>query len=408
MTMLKERDNLKSIYASAEKTILIVDDCETNRLILQEHVAELGHRAVMAENGQAGLDRVESDTPDLVLVDMLMPIMDGCQMLKRLKAHPAYKDIPVIVISAVGEMGKIAECLEQGADDYLIKPVNFVHLDARLSSSLGKKESRDREEHYRRQLEEANGTISRQNKELRRINNMINKYIRMCSHELKNHLCAVGIHTELILTRSESVDAFGERNVRRLKTIRESASLMERIVNDSLDYHKVINDRITIKAAPINVAHESAETLMAFGPLASEKNIHISTTSEPNLPAALADAARVRQVISNFITNAIKYGPYDSRVTVSIRRAGNEVRLEVADDGPGIVESERNQLFQEFPEISTSPTGNEKSNGIGLAIVKKLIDAQGGSVGASFPESGGSVFWLQLPIANPADYFTDH
>jgi putative two-component system response regulator len=136
--------------------ILIVDDEQTNRIVLDGMMVALGYQTTLAENGLSALAAVESESPDLVLLDIMMPEMDGYQVLDHLQASPATRGLPVIVISALDDVGSVARCIERGADDYLPKPFNPTVLRARVSASLEKKRLRDQEAAYREQIENYN------------------------------------------------------------------------------------------------------------------------------------------------------------------------------------------------------------------------------------------------------------
>jgi len=136
--------------------ILIVDDTEVNRNVLHDLILTLGHTPILAENGLSALARIRKHPPDLVLLDILMPEMDGYEVLNHMKDDNSLRHIPVIMISALDEMESVVRCIEKGADDYLTKPFNPTLLKARISACLEKKDLRDKEEDYRRQIEDYN------------------------------------------------------------------------------------------------------------------------------------------------------------------------------------------------------------------------------------------------------------
>ena len=134
-------------------TIMIVDDSATNRMILEEMVMELGHQSVTAVNGKDGLDKIRKKMPDVLLLDIMMPIMNGYQVLEALKADPATRELPVLVISAVDEMESVLQCIKNGAEDYLPKPLNMLLLKARIGAILARIRAREQEEILRKESE---------------------------------------------------------------------------------------------------------------------------------------------------------------------------------------------------------------------------------------------------------------
>ena len=137
-------------------TILIVDDEEPNREILEDQIGLLGHKTLTAENGLSALAQVEKHAPDLVLLDIMMPEMNGHQVLERMKSDSKTQDIPVIVVSALNDINSVVPCIQRGADDYLVKPFKSEILKARVTSSLEKKWLRDEESALRTQLQDYN------------------------------------------------------------------------------------------------------------------------------------------------------------------------------------------------------------------------------------------------------------
>lgn len=137
-------------------SILIVDDNEVNRKLLNDMTLALGHKPVLAENGLSAMAHMKKELPDLVLLDILMPEMDGYEVLERMKSDDSTRHLPVIMISAVDQMESIVRCIEKGADDYIIKPFDSTLLKARIGASLEKKQLRDREEAYRNKIEDYN------------------------------------------------------------------------------------------------------------------------------------------------------------------------------------------------------------------------------------------------------------
>ncbi len=146
----------KTSQESGQNTILIVDDSEPNRLVLQDNVLTLGHRPLLAENGVEALAMIQEKRPDLVLLDVMMPQMDGYQVLERLKSDASLRHIPVIMISAVSDMESLVKCIQQGAIDYLVKPFNPTLLKTRINAGLANKQLHDQQEKYRKKIEEYN------------------------------------------------------------------------------------------------------------------------------------------------------------------------------------------------------------------------------------------------------------
>ena len=395
-------DNLKrpTLFMATVNKVLIVDDNPVNREILEEYIDSVGFEPILAENGQDALTIIKETPPSLVLLDILMPIMDGTELLKILKSDTNLKDIPVVMISAIQDMNKVLECIEMGANDYLHKPVNFNLLSARITSCINQKRDRDQENFYRKKLENAVITINQQNNELQNANKMITRYSRICSHELKNKLCPILAYSDLLLLEQKVENDAEIQTIKALKVIYENACQMKELLNDAQDYQNILNDQVHIDVSPFDVNNLLESTLCSYELLFQEKKISIKTSLDPDLPVGLGDKIRMTQVLGNFLTNALKYSEPQTQVQIRSLKVNNRIKVEIEDEGPGIRTEERAQLFKEHPKISNKPTANEESTGLGLAITKKLVELQKGKIGVYFPKEKGSVFWFQLPLAD--------
>jgi signal transduction histidine kinase len=172
---------------------------------------------------------------------------------------------------------------------------------------------------------------------------------------------------------------------------------MKGIIEEFLDVSKFQTSGIDIKLGPVEVSEIVAAVAAQYSRMAFDKNIAIQTVDLPGV--ALADHARLEQALNNLVTNAIKYSPRDTVISLWSDVRDGRVRLNVADQGPGIPAGERDKLFKEFSQLSTRPTAGEASSGLGLWIVKQMVNLQGGAVGVDCPQDGGSIFWIDLPHA---------
>ena len=379
--------------------ILIVDDNPQNRDILEEHISYLGYTPLKAENGQIGLSLLEREKPDLILLDILMPKMNGYELLNAIKSNPGSKNIPVIVISAVDEVGSVMTCIGKGADDYLYKPVNFDLLQVRITSCLEKKRAKDLEERGKVELEEARGIIAQKNKEVCLAHGLLNKYMRICSHELKNKLLAVTGYSDLLLHQVEEREFLNEEMMDWIKIISDSASYMNSILKDSLDNHQILSERIIMEITPLDLNQLIRETFLSYNILAENKDISVQTHFSEKLPLVDGDRLRMAQVIGNYFTNAVKFSPNGTSVRARTFVVNQNVRFEIEDEGPGVAPEARKLLFKDFTAPSTKAKVEDQNPGIGLTIVKKLIEAQKGNFGVKFPTKNGAIFWCELPIS---------
>jgi len=361
--------------------LLVVDDDRINRELLL-HLFERDYHVSTAGGGQEALDMLNSDpTIDLVMLDIMMPQMSGLDVLGEIRETPQTRDLPVILISAMANTRDVVNGLRLGANDYITKPVDVSVVVARVKTQLMVK----------RLLDERQATIT----ELTKAEKLRSQLFRIASHDLKTPLSNIRMAEHLL--RKMLPDQKDTNQT--LDTIKLTVESMGNIISNFLDMVELQTGQMDIKLKPIELKDVVYNVLTQYEISANKKNSKLMMEETDGW--VMADAARLVQVVSNLVSNAIKYSPSESTITVSTKLENGMGYISVADQGPGIPEAERDQLFTEFGKLSTRPTDGESSTGLGLWIVKHLTNAMRGQVGVEFPESGGSIFWVSLPECPP-------
>ncbi len=350
------------------ETILIVDDTPANLGVLVETLGAAGYQLMVAEDGEEALAQTEQTQPDLILLDLMMPGIDGFETCRRLKARPATADVPVLFMTALSELSDKVRAFAAGGVDYITKPIEHEEALARVRTHLAMRR-------LRRDLQEQLTTKDR--------------FMRIAGHDLRNPLCLIIMAGELARRHPETTATLRPY----LENITESATQMRRIIDTFLEIRPGSglqgSGRVDLSLVAGAIARQ-------YQPMAQRKNITLSLELDEHLPSARSESAPTYQAYTNFVSNGLKFTPPGGGLTLRTRRAGDMIRAEVQDNGPGVPEAERNQLFHEHAQLSPRPTGGEDSHGLGLAIVKHLIESQGGTVGADFPPEGGSIFWFEF------------
>lgn len=357
---------------SSRDTVLVVDDNSINLKVLANCLSKAGFKVLAAEDGPAALDLALKGKPDIILLDVMMPGMDGFETCTHLKENPVTRDIPVLFLSARSEIDDKVKGFNSGAADYITKPYRDAEVLARVNTHL---------------------TIARQKRELEAALLEREHFMRIAAHDLRNPLSVV-----MFLANAGSTDHEIPEDLREsFVGIEKGATQMKAIIDDflALQLVQVRQDA----GMPFDLARLIALVVEQQGLVARGKGTVIENQASNQPKLARGDGDRVHQILSNYLSNAIKYSPPKSLVKVTLHSEEKKWRVEVSDQGPGVSEKERDKLFVEFGRISNKPTGGEQSTGLGLAIVKKLAASMGGRVGADFPASGGSVFWLELNSA---------
>ncbi len=224
-----------------------------------------------------------------------------------------------------------------------------------------------------------------------------NKFIGIAAHDLRNPLSAIIGFSDLL--KAEPAIRTNPEIAEYVEYISLAGNSAIALINDLLDYAAIASGNLTIEKWPVDLKEFLAETLTTHQMFSRTKNITISSSIDPALPATVNfDRRRIRQVLDNFLSNALKYSFPDTHVEVRLLKQDDSLRCEVTDQGQGIPESELKKLFHEYSRTSVQPTGGEKSTGLGLAIAKKIIKEHEGEVGASSTVSKGSVFFFMIPL----------
>lgn len=232
---------------------------------------------------------------------------------------------------------------------------------------------------------------------LRQLNEMKNKFLGIAAHDLRSPLAAVQSYSDLLADPDTLADT--DRKDFILGRIKSVTTRMLNLINDLLDISAIESGQLKLELQPVDLAPFLKETLANHELTAKSKSIEIVGKIPDSLPAIEMDTRRITQVIDNLISNAVKFSPKGTIVTLLAKSDTDSVKISVSDQGQGIPPEELKKLFQEFGKTSVKPTDGEKSIGLGLAIVKKIVKGHGGEVGVSSQVGVGSTFHFTLPVA---------
>lgn len=308
-----------------------------------------------------------------------MPGISGIEWLEELRSDEVTKQLPVILVTALSDTRDVVRGLELGANDYIAKPLDMRILIARVRSHLALKHLMDEREETITQLTE--------------LGRLRSNLFRIVSHDLKNPLNNIRMAEHILREKHKSPD-----DKPFLDTIKKTVDSMQHVINDFLELIEVESNRTKITIKTVSVNDIINDTLAQYEVSAKAKNVTL--ISDDYSFYVYADFNRLKQVVGNLVSNAIKYSPFDKKIQIKCVQNGETLRILIEDEGPGVKEEERSELFKEFGNTSNRPTNNETSTGLGLWIVKYLMTLQNGHVGADFPESGGAIFWVELPLVN--------
>jgi two-component system sensor histidine kinase/response regulator len=367
------------------RKILVVDDDRMNIRILGGILKAEGYVLGEAGSGEKALEVYEELRPDLVLLDVMMPGIDGFETCRRLKKTHGEKSAPVIFITAKNESDDVVEGLEAGGVDYLPKPFKAKEVMARIRSHL------------------QNQILSEQQKalvdQLSRANAAKNRFLGMAAHDLRNPLASIRGLSEFL--REGAVGPLTADQQDLITTIHDASQSMLQLVNELLDVATIESGELKLHAERHNLSDLVAKSVLLTNIEAAKKKTHVQYDAAATAVMVTIDPAKMRQVVDNLLSNAVKYSPPGSTVRALVRAEPlrSACILSVRDEGPGIPEGERDRLFKDFGRLSVKPTGGEKSTGLGLAICRKIVEAHHGTIVAENLPGRGCEFRVSLPSA---------
>lgn len=352
-------------------TILIVDDEISNINVLID-LLQNQFRTLVAKSGTCALKIMQTDPqPDLVLLDIMMPNMDGFEVCQRLQADPKTAEIPIIFITGKESAQDETKGLELGAVDFIRKPFSPPVVLARIQIHLA---------------------LQQQKIDLIQLNTLKNRFLGMAAHDLRSPLNSIYGYSDILLTMS-----LPEMEKRQyIQTIHDASHQMLNLINDLLDISVIESGHFNLRSTLANLAELVAARLQLIRLTADKKGVQIITDLQ-STPLISFDVDRMAQVIDNLISNAIKFTPSDSTITLLTGQEGERVFFQVIDQGKGIPDTERHRLFMAFQKLSIRPTANEKSTGLGLSIVKNIMDAHQGEITVVNGSEQGAIFTCYLP-----------
>ncbi|MEK7469674.1 MAG: response regulator [Planctomycetota bacterium] len=385
------------------KRVLAVDDSETYLQVLAERLRSEGYEVALARSGAAALELLEVQPVDCVLLDMLMPEMSGTEACRAIKKNPAWRDIPLIMLTALDEREAMIEGINAGADDYITKTADFEVLRARLRAQLRRKQFEDenrhiREELGRREKEAAEERAARALAETRAAlmaelenkNQELEAFSYSVSHDLRAPLRAIdGFCAALQEDCSDRLDDAGKGYLAR---VRKAAGRMGRLIDDLLAFSRVGRFGMCLSSVDMEgLARASVVELREQNP-SSALEFSVGSLQRVN-----GDSSLLTQVFQNLLANAVKYssGRSPARIGVTCEDKPDEAVFSVRDNGVGFDPQYAHKLFGVFQRLHRSD--EFEGTGVGLALVKRIVERHGGRVWAEGAPGDGAAFHFSIP-----------
>jgi two-component system sensor histidine kinase/response regulator len=372
-----------SVAADAVANILIVDDTPANLEVLGGMLKERGYKVRQATSGEMALRTAANNPPDLLLLDIMMPGMDGYETCRQWKADARLQDIPVIFISALAETMDKVKAFGVGGVDFVTKPFQFEEVEARVAAHLA----------LRRQQR----LLQASYEELRRLEELRDNLVHMIIHDMRTPLTSIyGFLQTVELLEGESLTADAHEFIGR--ALSSTENLIE-MVSSLLDVSKMEAGQLTLALEDCRLHDIITDVLHKAEGLRENRELRMETADEPVV--ITADPTLLARVVQNLLGNALKFTPDGGRIIVGVQPGTERVRVTVHDTGPGIPEEFREKIFEKFGQVEARQQRQKHSTGLGLTFCKLAVVAHGGTIGVDSELGAGSTFWFELPVGGP-------
>lgn len=364
-------------------TVLIVDDVDANVLLLKLLLSKAGYKTLSAYNGKDALEIIEKQNPDLVLLDIMMPVMDGHEVAARLREMPEKVNLPIIFLSALNSPDDIVKGFKHGAADYVSKPFNKDELLIRVRHQLS--------------LISATRIIQNQKEELHKTIEARDKLYSIIAHDLRSPIGSIRMimnALSLNVEKEHLEEDMYELMMMGNRLADETFVLLDNLLKWTKSQTGRLNTVFQDDVDILPLIKGEVELLEVVSEL---KNISISLEGNTTAKARI-DQDMIKTVLRNLVSNAVKFSHPGTSVLVKVEEKGDRVIVSVIDNGEGISEADQNKLFKSDSHFTSFGTENEEGSGLGLLLCKEFITRNGGNIWFTSVRGEGSVFNFDIPI----------
>lgn len=360
-------------------TIMVVDDTPANLKLLSNMLSKEGYRVLTFPRGLMALNAVANAPPDLILLDIRMPDMDGFEVCNRLKADKSSRDIPVIFISALNETADKINAFAAGGVDYVTKPFQFEEVHARVKAHL--EISRQRQE-----IQDAYNRLT----ELEKLRDSL---VHMIVHDMRSPLMSIIGYLDVA-----TMDPMTETQSECINEALFASNKIKNMAFNLLDVSKMESGQMVIKLSEFDMVILAKDILKSIQTLRENRTITL-LLEDATCPVS-ADSGLIQRVIQNFIDNALKFTDKNSGIiTVSVQNlADGTLRMSVSDNGSGIPLEYQGSVFDKFFQVTGGSKVAVHSSGLGMTFCKLAVEAHGGTIGLESEVDKGTTFWFTLPL----------
>ncbi|HDM10666.1 MAG TPA: hybrid sensor histidine kinase/response regulator [Desulfobacteraceae bacterium] len=358
-------------------TIMIIDDTLENLRVLEEMLKEAGYGVLAFPRGDLALRAVAKARPDLILLDIMMPGMDGFEVCRVLKSGEDTKHIPVLFISALGSTEDKVKALSLGGVDYVTKPFQYEEVMARVRTHV--------------ELQRQRKELAAAYEKLKVLEAQREKLTQMIVHDIRSLLTSIVGNLELAKMYSLSDEAL--KSVDRAFV---SSKLLTEMTSSMLDVSRMEEEELPLRFTEVDIGSVTKGVLEDLGGLKGSRSVRVSVP-DTDLKVK-CDSQIIRRVIQNLLINAVKFTDKEiGSIFIALTASRDKIRVSIEDNGHGIPSESLDRVFDKFFQVSSIEKGQKYSTGLGLTFCKLAVEAHGGTIGVESEIGKGSTFWFELP-----------
>jgi two-component system sensor histidine kinase/response regulator len=365
-----------------KSNLLLVDDTIDNLRLLAAMLSDKGYQVRKAINGKIAINTIQQMQPDLILLDINMPDLNGYEVCQMLKADPLTKEIPIIFISALDDVLDKIRAFQVGGSDYIIKPFQPEELIARIENQL---------------------TIRQQKKQLeieiqerKKTEQALQVYLHVVSHDLRNPVLGMS----LILKNSLNSEETNSDTIPLPRSIVErmakSCDRQLELINSLVETQQFERGGVILNCQPLSLENFIHQFAIEWQPLLDQHSARLILDVSPNLPTVWADNNLLWRVFENLIANSLKYNTNNLEICIKAEEKNEKICFTIRDNGIGLDSSQTNSLFEQYQRGTDSH--RTLGLGLGLYLCRQIIEAHGGEIGAIASPNQGAEFWFTLPL----------
>jgi len=401
-------DNINSSSKDKYK-ILIVDDEYVNLKVLKNYLSDSAFEVLEASSGSEALRLIgENPDLDLVILDMMMPDISGNKVCEILRKKQSIFELPVLIMTADNNVEHLVMAFECGANDYLIKPFNMHELLCRINTLITLKHSVKKAlslvhelgiaKNQVEALSTQNAEASRRVEELMAYDKVKTEFLANMSHELRTPLNVICSTIQLLKSLDGSKNLGNEKIKYYIKIMNQNSLRLLRLINNIIDTTKIEADSISLNLKNGDIVYVVEEISQSVAEYIKSHGITLIFDTDVEEKIIAFDEEKIERIMLNLLSNAVKFTEANGRILVNISDKGDFIEISIKDTGIGIPKGKLEFIFERFAQIDKSTSRHNEGSGIGLALVKSLVEMHGGGISAQSEERKGSEFIVNLPV----------